>query len=136
MYSARLPNGIATFHLGIDLMLSCCFVNYSTERLSLWGNLLNGTIPTEIGQLTQLGEYSRDCCHDMLVQSLLACIPIHLVILTVVIDLMLSCCFVNYSTKEVWLDSNVLNGTIPTEIGQLKQLSEYTRDCCHDMLAQ
>ena len=89
------------FHLVIDLMLSCCFENYLTDTLWLDENTLSGTIPTEIGQLTQLSEYPRDCCHDVLAQSLRASIRIHLVILIVVIDLMLSCCFVNYFLQSI-----------------------------------
>ena len=62
MYLARPPNCVSTFHLVIDLMRSCCFVNYETEYLFLQSNSLAGMIPTEIGQLTQLSEYTRDCC--------------------------------------------------------------------------
>ena len=58
LYSARVPNcGAMMFYHMIDLMLSCCFVNHFTESLSLSGNGLNGTILTEVGQLTQLSEY-------------------------------------------------------------------------------
>jgi hypothetical protein len=70
LYFARTPNCVAMFHLVIDLMLSCCFINFSTEYLWLCGNALTGTVPTEVGQLTELGEYTRDCCHDALAQSL------------------------------------------------------------------
>ena len=69
LYFARAPNCVATFHLVIDLMLSCCFVNYFTESLDLSENALDVSLPTEIGQLTKLSEYTRDCCHDMLAQS-------------------------------------------------------------------
>ena len=69
LYFARVPNCVATFHLVIDLMLSCCFVNYFTEELSLYDNDLVGSLPTEIGQLTKLSEYIHDCFHDVLAQS-------------------------------------------------------------------
>ena len=59
LHSARVPNCVAMmFHHVIDLMLSCCFVNHFTEYLELGYNKLNGTIPTEVGQLTQLSEYT------------------------------------------------------------------------------
>ena len=63
LYSAHVPNCVAImFHHVIDLMLSCCFVNHFTESLDLGYNyILNGTIPTEVGQLTQLSEYTHDC---------------------------------------------------------------------------
>jgi hypothetical protein len=43
-------------------------------------NELVASIPTEIGQLTKLSEYTRDCCHDVLAQSIWASIhlyPLH-----------------------------------------------------------
>jgi hypothetical protein len=81
--STSAPNSIATIHLVIDLMLSCCFVNYSSETLCLDSNAMEGTIPTKIGQLTQLSEYPRDCCHGVLAQSLWASSRIHLMILMI-----------------------------------------------------
>ena len=58
LYSACVPNCVAMmFHHVIDLMLSCCFVNHFTEYLDLSDNILNGTIPTEVGELTKLSEY-------------------------------------------------------------------------------
>jgi hypothetical protein len=86
LYSAHAPNCVATFHLMIDLMLSHCFVNKSTESLWLSYNALVSQIPTEIGLLTQLSEYTCDCCHDVLAQSLWVSIHIHLTILMVCSD--------------------------------------------------
>ena len=40
------------------------------------------------------------------------------------IDLMLSCCFVNHFTESLDRYGNELNGTIPAEIGKLTGLSE------------
>jgi hypothetical protein len=60
LYSTHMPNCAATFHHVIDFMHSCCFVNDSTEYLDLGFNILEGTMPTEIGQLKQLSEYTYD----------------------------------------------------------------------------
>jgi tetrahydromethanopterin S-methyltransferase subunit B len=58
----RLGRQIALceFHLMNNLTRSCCFVNYSTDDLSLWGNALEDTIPSEVGALTKLSEYICD----------------------------------------------------------------------------
>ena len=62
LYSAHVPNCVAImFHHVIDLMLSCCFVNHFTEYLHIGNNQLGGMIPSVIGQLTKLSEYTRDC---------------------------------------------------------------------------
>jgi hypothetical protein len=61
-----LPIGVEMSHLVIDLIVSCRFVNYLTERLWLDRNALNGTVPTEIGLLTQLSEYPVIATTNML----------------------------------------------------------------------
>lgn len=109
MYCARAPNYVI-FRLMIDLMLSYCFVNYSTESLDLSLNELEATIPTEIGQLTRLSEYTRDCCYDLLAQSLWAPIRIYLVILMVHFN---SLCSIFRSCFKL------PNRNVPSEIGFL-----------------
>jgi hypothetical protein len=44
----------------IDLVLS-----YSTEVLYFANNMLEGSLPTEIGQLTKLSEYYHDWHNDV-----------------------------------------------------------------------
>jgi hypothetical protein len=51
------PNCVVACHLVINLMRSCCFVNYFTVEFWFHYNVLGGPIPTEIGQLKQLGEH-------------------------------------------------------------------------------
>ena len=102
-------------------MLSCCFVNYFTEVLWLDDNSLVDTIPTEIGQLTKLSEYTCGCCHDVLAQSLWASIhsyPLH--------DShgLFVCC-----AAFLGLTNNSLTGTIPSEINSLTNLSEFVGHC-------
>jgi hypothetical protein len=95
--------------------------------LYLFSNTLTGKIPSEIGLLPDsLGEFGIEKIRMTLYSARLSnCIvTFHLVIK----NLMHSCCFVNYSSVELVLDSNALEGTVPSEVGQLKQLSEYTRD--------
>jgi hypothetical protein len=42
-----------------------------------------------------------------------------------VINLILSCCVINYSTEAIWFGESSLEGMIPSEIGELTKLSEY-----------
>jgi hypothetical protein len=61
LYSASLSNSIVTFHPNINLLHAfLLFQNYSIGELNLGFNHLNGTIPNEVGQLRQLGEYTRE----------------------------------------------------------------------------
>jgi hypothetical protein len=53
---------VAIFHLVINLIVSCCFVNFSTETIWLDTNSLESTIPTEIGQLKVLGNSDDSFC--------------------------------------------------------------------------
>lgn len=92
------------------------FVNYSTESLWLGDNQLNGTIPSQVGQLTQLGEFTVIDCHSALAQSLWASILIRLVILMV---------FWNYCAATLDLLRNTLTGLIPSEIASLGKLGEF-----------
>ena len=95
-------------------------------ELAHFNNNLTGSIPPEIGLLTSLGKFiieERRTIHSACVPKCVAMMFQHL------IDLMLSCYFVNHFTESLDLSSNELDGLIPSEIGQLTQLSEYTYDC-------
>jgi hypothetical protein len=66
---------------------SNCFVwTVCADYLDLWNNYLTGTIPSEIGMLTQLSEYTVIDCQEAFVYSLSASIRIHLIILIVCLD--------------------------------------------------
>jgi hypothetical protein len=59
----------ASIRIHVMILTAHLFVNYFTEDLELWGNTLQGTMPSEVGQLTALSEFSCACCHDMPSQS-------------------------------------------------------------------
>jgi hypothetical protein len=89
------------------------FVLYCfTGALYLAINELDGTLPTEIGELTKLSEYYRDWCND-----------VHIVILITL-----------YSTAGAGtlnLFNNSFTGAIPSVIGLLTNLGTCRRrlDC-------
>ena len=91
--------------------LSCNLILNSTATLDLSYNTLTGTIPSEIGLLSNLSE-SCCCfllspiCPDMYVCSCLSC------------NLILN------STATLDLSFDTLNGTIPTEVGLMKNLGK------------
>ena len=99
--------------------LSCNLILNSTATLDLSSNTLSGTIPSEIGLLSNLSEsicrfLLSPICPDMYVCSCLSC------------NLILN------STDTLDLSSNTLSGTIPSEIGLLSNLSE---SCCRFLLS-
>jgi hypothetical protein len=59
MHSAKPPNCIALIPSRELSHLSCCFVKYFPEELWLVNNELEGTIPSEVGALTKLCEYTQ-----------------------------------------------------------------------------
>ncbi len=83
------------------IVLSCLLVIFhSTASLSLWGNSLTGTIPSEVGLLTKLGKSS----------------VVWLLVVMIVL--------IFYSTARLDLDFNNLTGTIPSQIALMSNLSE------------
>ena len=99
-------------------MLVLQLILHSTAFLDLSYNTLNGTIPTEVGLMKNLGKtYCRllllPICPDMYVCSCVSCI------------------LILNSTGELYLDNNNLTGTIPTEIGLMTNLCE---SCCRFLL--
>jgi hypothetical protein len=104
--------------------------------LDLSENQLTGTVPTSLASLPLLGKslFNHYCFCTILqllfltrVDSLGECVietnavvPFHSVL-----NLLLYC-----STEDLHLGENELEGTIPTEIGELTKLSEYYFDWC------
>jgi hypothetical protein len=86
---------------------------HSTASLSLYSNSLTGTIPSELGLLSKLSESS-------VVWSLVV-----MIVLSCVIFIVLSCLLVAlHSTDWLWLFSNSLTGTIPSQIALMSNLGE------------
>jgi hypothetical protein len=102
------------------IVLSCFLVIfYSTAELDLFSNGLTGTIPSQLGLLTKLSKSS--------------------VVWLLVVMILLSCFFILYShaclsffiafTAQLYLYSNSLTGTIPSQLGLLSQLSKFGVVC-------
>jgi hypothetical protein len=86
--------------------------SHATAWLDFFSNNLMGTIPSQIGLLTQLSKSS-------VVWLLVVRIVCH------VFFIVLSCVLVIFhSTDKLYLGSNKLTGTIPSQIGLLTKLSE------------
>jgi ABC-type uncharacterized transport system permease subunit len=86
---------------------------HSTVGLSLDGNSLTGTIPSKIAMMSNLGESS------------VVWLLVVMIVLSCVFFIVLSCLLVIiYSTAELYLSSNSLTGTIPTQIALLSNLCE------------
>jgi hypothetical protein len=81
--------------------------------LSLAGNSLTGTIPSEVGLLTKLSELSVvwfASCNDYVVMCFF---------------IVLSCLLVIFLSRDyLYLDNNSLTGTIPSEVGLMLNLGE------------
>jgi hypothetical protein len=95
------------------IVLSCLLVIFlCTDRLGLSLNSLTGTIPSEVGLLTNLCELSVVW---LLVVMIVLC----------VFFIVLSCLLVIFhSTDELYLSFNSLTGTIPSQIALLSNLCE------------
>jgi hypothetical protein len=91
----------------------------AVRRIALSSYNLRGTIPPEIGMFS-------DSLGELIIEAKNTTFH-HL-------NLTYCCCFINYCTEKLELNTNALDGIIPTEVGQLNQLSEYIRDCWHDAL--
>jgi hypothetical protein len=98
-------------------------------RLTLWNNSLTGTIPTELGNLSNLSSLSLGS------NDLTGTIPTELGNLS---NLMWLALYNNELTgtiptelgnlsnlSSLWLDNNELTGTIPTELGNLSNLEKF-----------
>jgi hypothetical protein len=96
------------------IVLSCLLVIfYSTAELSLYNNSLIGTIPSEVGLMSILGESS------------VVWLLVVMIVLSCVFFIILSCLLVIfYSTAYLGLFSNSFTGTIPSQLGLLTKLSE------------
>jgi hypothetical protein len=92
-------------------MLACHI--HSTAELSLWDNSLTGTIPSELGLMSNL-------CESSVVWLLVV-----VIVFLCVFFMVLSCLLVIFhSTAYLDLSVNSLTGTIPSEVGLLTKLSE------------
>jgi hypothetical protein len=83
-----------------------------TARLDLYSNSLTGTIPSQLGLLSQLGKFSVVCL--LVVMIVLSCV-FHC-------TLMLACHI--YSTDDLSLYDNSLTGTIPRQIALMSNLGK------------
>jgi hypothetical protein len=94
------------------IVLSCLLVIfYSTAELSLYNNSLIGTIPSEVGLMSNLCESSVVW---LLVGMIMLCV-FHC-------TLMLACHI--HSTADLYLNDNTLMGTIPSQIAFMSNLGE------------
>jgi hypothetical protein len=92
-------------------MLCCASCNI-TGHLDLASNSLSGTLPSEVGFLTQLSESPFAWLHSVTSCCVFSCIPM---------------VFIFHSTAYLGLFNNSLprlTGVIPSEIGSLSNLSE------------
>jgi len=91
--------------------------------LSLSSNRLDGNIPTELGTLNDLSKFSFPAESDGCIYIVL---PRYLLL---TFNLVLTCLFLLFNfifTADLWLYSNQLDGTIPTELGNLNNLRKFS----------
>jgi hypothetical protein len=89
---------------------------HSTASLFLSGNSLTGTIPSEVGLLTKLSNLGESSVVWLLVV---------MIVLSCVFFIALSCLLVIFhSTAYLFLSSNSLTGTIPSQIALMSNLCE------------
>jgi hypothetical protein len=96
------------------ILLSCLLVIiHSTAGLYLSGNSLTGTIPSEVGLMSNLGESS------------VVWLLVVMIVLSCVFFIVLSCFLVIFhSTAGLYLSGNSLRGTIPSQIALMSNLGE------------
>jgi hypothetical protein len=95
------------------IVLSCLLVIFhSTAGLSLGGNSLTGTIPSQIALMSNL-------CESSVVWLLVV-----MIVLSCVFHCTLMLASHIHSTDNLQLDNNILTGTIPTEIAMMSNLGE------------
>lgn len=96
-------------------MSSFLFCIYVKAGLYLFDNCLTGTIPSEVGRLTNLSEFSN--VSSAAISTSVSSFP--------------CCIFKLLHLDALWLLSNTLTGTIPSEIGlftDLVALNLYTNN--------
>jgi hypothetical protein len=95
---------------------SCLLVIFhSTDTLVLYDNSLTGTIPSQIAMMSNLSESS------------VVWLLVVMIVLSCVFFIVLSCLLVIFhSTDYLYLDSNSLRGTIPSQIVSLSNLCEFS----------
>jgi hypothetical protein len=98
----------------VFIVLSCLLVIlHSTVSLDVSFNSLMGTIPSQIAMISNL-------CESSVVWLLVV-----MIVLSCVFFIVLSCLLVIFhSTATLWLDSNSLTGTIPSQIASMSNLCE------------
>ena len=109
-------------------------VTTNTETLQIDGSPLSGTIPTEIGLLSNLG------MHNVLLRSLCCCLGCcrrrhppfsqqgYPLFVCLFVCLFLCCRSLQHNvsfTGKLSIERTRLEGQIPTELGRLSQLSEF-----------
>jgi hypothetical protein len=96
------------------IVLSCLLVIFhSTDGLYLYSNSLIGTIPSEVGLMSNLSESS------------IVWLLVVMIVLSCVFFIVLSCLLVIFhSTARLFLSNNSLMGTIPSQIAMMSNLCE------------
>jgi hypothetical protein len=115
-----------------------CTGNGTATQLNLRDNNLKGKIPLEIGLLSELGKFIMEEQRMTMHSTHHSIQKLHCDSILPSRDLshaFFLCCKL-YSTVELWLSSNALEGFIPSEVGALTQLGKYTHDCCQHALTQ
>lgn len=95
--------------LQVMTFLILCILSQSTDEISLWNNSLTGTLPSEIGALTNLSECAVIVMNDFF------CLFTNEAYFLLLLPL--------YSTAWLHLKGNSLTGTVGSEIGLLANLS-------------
>lgn len=103
-------------------------MHVTTHRV-MYANQLSGTIPSSLGQLSYVTELYAVCLSPLYNSGIYGPIcwvvqfPLHLLICHLLINCVFQL-FVKHLSNHRYLSSNQLNGTIPSELGQLTYLNE------------